>query len=148
MSDSQAAPSEQPRVLLALYNGYRYALYYFDILLKMGCNPVVTAYDKGEINTKIGMPFDLIIHMGLGDKEDRKAGLEKVSYAAQIFPGVPVLVMSGHDPSYALGEVLRKGAADYLQRPVRDKLAPTQREIDAFKAHVRKLLKVEGAKFE
>jgi hypothetical protein len=141
MTEDPAASIGQPKVLLAVNTGHRYALQYFDLLRTMGCDAEISSYKNDEIEYMKG-PYDLIIHMGLGKERTRVAGLEKVRRTSRkLFPGVPLLVLSGHDPSYALGEVRAKGAADFLQCKVVGKpreLCPEEKEV--FVEKVRKLL--------
>lgn len=147
MPEPQAAEGERPRVLLALNTGHRYAMYYFEALLEMGCAPQVTSYTGDEIKHMKEYPYDLLVHMGLGEKEKRLNGLELVQHASELFPGVPLLVISGHHPSYALPEVLRRGAADFLHRPDRLEAGdrPTSADIAEFEERVRHLLRIKGA---
>jgi DNA-binding NtrC family response regulator len=150
MSEPEIAPDERQRVLLVLNTGHRYAMHYFEALLDIGCAPEVTSYKGDEIKSKIGCSFEVLVHMGLGDKEERMHGLELVQHANELFPGVPILVLSGHDASYALPEVLRRGAADFLHRPDRsaESNVPSADDIAEFLRKVQQLLLITGAKIE
>lgn len=123
-TDAQRAP----RVLLAPYTGSKDVVEHFRVLhfehnfdvdLKLGAMP------HGE--------YDLIIQMGLGPDPERIKGLSYVRILRNAFPKTPILVVSGHDPSYALEEVRRYGADDFVQ-----KNAP--HEMELFMERVRALL--------
>lgn len=147
MPESQTAPEGRPQVLLALNTGHRYAMHYFEALIEMGIAPEVTSYTGDEISYMKGRSYEVLVHMGLGEKDERIHGLELVHHANELFPGVPLLVISGHHESYALSEVLRQGAADFLHRPDRASEGgrPSAADIAEFKVRVGRLLSIKGA---
>ncbi len=101
----------QLRVLLAHYTGSKHVVECFEVLyMQLGY------YVDIKLLGAIGDQYDLIVHMGLGPDEAKLEGLEHVQELRKQFPKTPMLVVSGHNPSYALEEVKRYGADDFLRK--------------------------------
>ena len=45
-------------------------------------------------------------------------GMEAVAFFRQQFPGVPVLVLTGHPSVSSASELFKKGITDYLSKPI------------------------------
>ena len=45
-------------------------------------------------------------------------GMEAIAYFRSQFPGVPVLVLTGHPNVQNIGELYQKGVVDYLLKPI------------------------------
>lgn len=123
----------QPHVLLAPYTGSKYVVEHFEILtLQLGCEVDLTLASSDKHRG----PYDLIIQMGLGPGGEKEKGLAYLRKLRERFPETPILVISGHDPSYALKEAKRYGADDYLKRD-------QPNEAEEFIARVRAILKLK-----
>jgi len=46
------------------------------------------------------------------------SGMEAVAFFRQQFPGVPVLVLTGHPAVESASELFKKGITDYLSKPI------------------------------
>lgn len=117
---------------MVAHTGYQYIVHHFEMLLKIGCRPVISSFIKNEVQNVAGT-FDLVIQMGLGEKSEHLLGLEHVKWLRKRYAQTPILVISGHDPSYALEQVRRAGATDFLKRTVAN-------EEEVFIYKVRELL--------
>ncbi len=122
----------QPRVLLAPYTTNRDVVDHYAVL-SLDLRYLVDV----KLNDNVG-EYDLIVQIGLGPDPVKIKGLEYLRALRNYYPTTPILVVSGHDPSYALGEVQRAGADDFLQ-----KTAPN--EMEEFKRRVQALLKRKTA---
>jgi|GEM_PF-4272511 len=114
MTESTSAEEGKPHVLMAPYTYLPDIIDLHDVLTKeFGCE--VSIRSKSEITETSG-PYDLVIQMGLDAEEKKELGLEYLRLLRQKFGSTPILVISGHDASYALEEVLEHGATDFLAR--------------------------------
>ncbi|MEK7109245.1 MAG: hypothetical protein AAB919_02305 [Patescibacteria group bacterium] len=114
----------KPRVLLTPFTWGTDVLEYQDKLADMNCEVEVRLVQ--EIEQAEG-PYDLIIQMGLSGDAGKKRGLEYLRNLRRRFNS-PILVVSGHYASYALGEVKRCGANDFMER---DKVADFVPKVNA-----------------
>jgi DNA-binding response OmpR family regulator len=123
----------RPQVLLAPFTGSKYVVEHFEILtFQLDCEVDLTLASSEKNNG----PYDLIVQMGLGPKEDMGKGLEYLCKLRGRFPRTPILVISGNDASYAFEQVRQSGADDYLRRD-------QPNEADEFIAKVRAILKLK-----
>jgi DNA-binding NarL/FixJ family response regulator len=130
MSDSQAAPVGQPRVLLVNVTVFNDNVEHFRVITEVLGYAVdaVGHSNNGYARTK--GPFDVIVQLGLGEtvarrKEDSlEEGLNCLGRLRAQFPTTPILVISRQEESQVLARVLARGADDYLYRAGQDE--PTQ----------------------
>lgn len=138
---SEDSSVQRPHVLLAPHTGWKDVVEHFRLLMELGCDLDLKILGKLDSLTKINLPlrpYDLIIQMGLGPDKEKVGGLEFTRQLRVRFIEVPILVISGHDPSYAFEEVMMAGATDFLQRSRVD-------EPEEFVRKVKELLQIKTA---
>jgi DNA-binding NarL/FixJ family response regulator len=126
MSNSQAAPIERPKVLLANFTVFQDNVAHFSIITDtLGYFAEVIGRSSLEYGRDKG-PYEVIVQLGLGDTEsgEKKEGLEFIQKLRKQFPQTPILVISRQEESAVRDEVLKCGADDYLYRTATDE--PTQ----------------------
>jgi CheY-like chemotaxis protein len=65
------------------------------------------------------------------------SGLEAIDYFRQQFPSVPILVLTGFPDTKMAADLLNKGVADYLVKPVED-----EKLLAAVKAGIQQRLRL------
>ena len=71
------------------------------------------------IETLEGTPFDVVItDLFMGN--DRDAGMKLIQWLQENSPHIPVIMMTAHGSVELAVEAIRKGAADYIQKPFKN----------------------------